>query len=426
MKYGLNDKPGPLAMALYGLQWWVVSLPCVVILGLIVTRLHYSDIAMQTFAMRKLFALTGVVTVVQVLWGHRLPLVVGPASILLVGLVASSGAGIDAVYTAIGIGGAVLALAAGSGLLTRLRAFFTPRIVTVVLVLLALSMSPTILRLVFSSGTDESFHLAFALSMVAALLIGNTLLRGVAKSLTVILGVAGGTLCYFLLQGFPPMPTLPTDAASPAWLISSFDPDPGTVLSFLFCFLALTINEVGSVESIGHLLKADNMAGRTRRGAVLQGAANMAAGSLGVIGPVDYSLSAGVIAATGCASRYALVPAGLGLLFCAFFPRLILLLSCLPGVVMGALMLYLMASQIASGLSMLVAEKSATDFNSGITLGMPLMIALLVAFAPETAFDGFPELLRPIIGNGFVMGAIAVIALEHGLFRKKTARSLSE
>jgi xanthine/uracil permease len=144
---------------------------------------------------------------------------------------------------------------------------------------------------------------------------------------------------------------------------------------------------------------------------------NMASGMLGVIGPVDFSLSAGVIAATGCASRFALVPAGLGILACAFFPALIQVLALIPGPVVGALLFYLMVSQLASGLTMLSAEKSANNFISGIIVALPLMVGLLIAFAPPAVFAAFPVMIRPLIGNGFVMGVLAVVILEHGIFR---------
>ena len=159
------------------------------------------------------------------------------------------------------------------------------------------------------------------------------------------------------------------------------------------------------------------MPGRIRRGVGLQGAANLASGVLGVIGPVDYSMSAGVIGATGCASRLTLVPAGVGLAACAVFPSFVMGLALIPGAVMGALMLYLMASQLASGLAMLVQERSVTSFESGLCVGLPLMIGLMVAFVPSQAFSAFPGMLRPIVGNGFVMGTLAVILLEHVVFR---------
>lgn len=77
MKYELNDKPGILPMLMYGLQWWIVSLPCVVIMGIIVSQLHYTDVAEQTFYLQKLFGIMGIAMIVQVLWGHRLPLIIG-------------------------------------------------------------------------------------------------------------------------------------------------------------------------------------------------------------------------------------------------------------------------------------------------------------------------------------------------------------
>ncbi len=421
MKYSIDEKPGIVPLFLYGLQWWVVSLPCIIIMGMVVARLHFTGIGEQIAYMRKLFWLMGAVTVVQVYWGHRLPLVVGPASILLVGLVASASAGVNAMYSSILIGGALLVLAAVTGVLSKLRVFFTSRIVAVILMLIAFTLSPTILRLV-TGGTGEhaSFNLCFALMMAFALVICNAGLPGVWKSLTVFFGISAGSLCYFLAFGLPDVPVMPKNSEGMLLFLSSFELHPGTILSFLFCFLALTINELGSIESVGHMLRAEGMDGRIKRGAGLQGAANMAAGAMGIIGPVDFSLSAGLITATGCASRHTLVPAGIGLALCGFFPHMILLFSCIPGVVMGALLLYLMTTQLAGGLTVLTQSGGVTDFAGGMIVGLPLMIGLLISFAPPAAFNGFPDFLRSIVGNGFVMGTVLVILLEHVVFRKKT------
>lgn len=395
MKYKLDDKPGLGATLLYGLQWWVITLPCMVIMGAIVARMHYTDLTAQIFYMQRLFGLMGAVTVLQVLWGHRLPLVVGPASTLLVGLVATVSSGINAVYTAILLGGVLVALLSYSGLLSRLRFFFTPRIVSVILLLIAFTLSPTILNMIFM-GEKHSAHLAFAIMFVLALVLCNTWLPGVWKSLTVIIGMSLGSLAYILILGDWPGLGHTESLEGHRLLLSGLDFDAGVLLSFLFCFLALLINELGSIESVGHMLGANDMNGRIKRGVGLQGLANMAAGGLGVIGPVDFSLSAGVISATGCASRYTLIPAGLGLLVCAFIPHVVELLSAIPGPVMGALMLYLMASQLSSGLNILVTEKGITDFNSGLVVGLPLMFGLIISFAPQSAFSGLNPMLRPI------------------------------
>lgn len=418
MKYGLDDKPGFVPLLLYGVQWWVATLPSLVIMGVVVARLHSPYLAQHVFYLQKLFVLLGAATIIQVLFGHRLPLVMGPASTLLVGILATLSSGVAAMYTAIFTGGAILAAASFCGLLSRVRGLFTPRIVAVILMLIAFSISPTILHLI-ADGENAALHFCFALATVFALVLLNARLRGVWKSLTILFGMAGGSLGYFLLFGPPSVP--PQSLGGSSLFLPGPEFDAGVTLSFLFCFLALTINELGSIEAVGHMLRAGGMPGRIRRGAGIQGLTNMLAGAMGVIGPVDFSMSAGLIEATGCASRHTLVPAGILLALCGLSSTVVLALCLIPSPVMGALLLYLMAAQLASGLGLLVREKGIAGFDHGIVVALPLMVGLAVAYAPPEVFAGLPDLLRPVVANGFVMGTLAVLALEHGIFRSNGA-----
>lgn len=90
---------------------------------------------------------------------------------------------------------------------------------------------------------------------------------------------------------------------------------------------------------------------------------------------------------------------------------------------MGALLIYLMAGQLSSGLSMIIEEKAVHNFNDGVIVGLPIMIAVLISFAPQSAMETIPSLISPIIGNGFVMGVLFVLILEHVVFRKKISDS---
>lgn len=137
------------------------------------------------------------------------------------------------------------------------------------------------------------------------------------------------------------------------------------------------------------MIGADQLGKRTRRGVGLTGIANVLSGTMGIVGPVDYSMSPGIIAATGCASRYTLVPAGIGLFVCAFFPGFIQVLGAIPGAVMGAVLLYLMASQLSAGLQMLTREKCVVGFESGLIIAFPLMVALLLSFARKQLYKVF-------------------------------------
>lgn len=434
MKYNLEDRPGPLPLLLYGLQWWIVSLPSVVIMGAILVQASFPGSqaagpavgAEQIFYMQKLFMIMGLGMLAQTLWGHRLPLIPGPSSVLLIGILMTMPAGPAAVYTALALSGVLLALLGYSGLLGRMHAFFTPRIVAVILLLIAFTLTPSILRMVFSSSGQAMFELGFTLIFVLAMLLLNYVLPGIWKSTTLIWGIIVGSLAYAALQGTPLLPpALPGgafgfDYQSVSALVPGLELDPATLLTFLFCALGLLINELGSIESIGQILKADGMSGRIRRGVGLAGISNIASGLGGVIGPVDFSMSSGVIAATGCAARRTLVPAGLLFAACALFPQFIAALVNLPHLLMGALLLYLMASQLGSGFLLIVKDKAVSDFNGAIIVAMPLMVAILVSFAPAQALTEIPPLLRSVLGNGFIMGVLTVIILEHLVFRKTT------
>lgn len=420
MKYQLNDKPGLFPLFMYGLQWWIVSIPCVVIMGIIVAQLHSPSLPEQIFYMQKLFALMGISLTAQLFWGHRLPLIIGPASVLLIGILSTISTGVDAVYTAILTGGLLLTILAFSGLLSRLQAIFTPRIIIVILCLIAFTLSPVILKLVFSDPQHTLLQLFFALILAFLMIIVNQLLPGIWKSTVVLFAIIAGSLLYYSLIGFPeltPLVSFPDDR--PLSLLISLKFETGTIVAFIFCFIALIVNELGSIQAVGQMLNADQLQKRTTCGVGMVGLSNVLSGALGVIGPVDYSMSPGIIAATGCASRYTLIPAGIGLILCAFFPGLIQVLNSIPPVVMGAVLLYLMASQLSAGFQLLTRNQCVSGFNSGMIIGFPLMIALLLSFAPADALNHLPAFIRPILGNGFVMGVIAVLLLEHIVFRKK-------
>lgn len=419
LKYKLNDKPSILPLLMYGIQWWIVSIPCVVIIGAVISKAHFTDIADQTFYVQKLFAIMGLASIIQVLWGHKLPLIIGPASVLLISILSSISEATSAIYTSIIIGGIVIMVLSYSGLLQKLQKIFTARIVTVILILIALSLTPVILKLVISTG-NTLFNLAFALMFTFSLVILNNILKGIWKSTTILWGIILGSAVYFIYYGLPQIHGQYTNLNTENLFIPSFEINIGVLLSFLFSFIALIVNELGSIESITQLLKADKPEKRITNGIGILGASNILSGLFGVIGPVDYSMSAGVISSTGCASRYTIIPASIGLIICALFPNVIELLLNIPSLVMGALMIYLMSSQLATGLQMIITDKAIITFNDAIVMGLPIMIAILITFLPSEALAQVPSIIRPIVGNGFVMGVFCVLILEHCIFKQKS------
>lgn len=415
-KYSLNDRPRAAAMVMYAVQWLLIAVP-VVLTSAFVARLQYDTLAEQTLYTQKLFAVMGLTMIVQSLWGHRLPLVAGPAAVLLVGVMASISSSPEVIYTSIAVGGALVALLATTGWIKKLQPLFTPRISIVMMALIAFTIVPVFLRLIFADAEHYGLSFVMALVLSIAMVVANNRLRGMWKSAVVLIALVVGSAAYFAFAGLPSLEGATAAGAGRMFITPKFD--VGVIVAFLICYIALLINELGSVQSVSAYVEADNVPKRSTRGVALTGVMNVVAGAMGVLGPVDYTLSPGVIAATGCASRYPLVLTGVGLVICALFPQLVAVLSAIPSPVMGVVLLYLMAAQVAAAFQMSGTMSAAKDFNGALTIGLPIMLALVVSFLPAEVSEALPAVLRPIVGNGFVMGVIVVLVMEHVIFRKR-------
>ena len=413
LRYNTDDKPSFGAILLYGLQWLMICLPVVL------TSTFIAPAGEVVFFTQKLFVVCGITIIVQVLWGHRLPLVAGPAAVLLMGVIAAASQGHTAstIYPSMIIGGALVTLLAAVGAMKYVKRIFTPRIVAAIVILISFTMAKPIVGLIFADKAHAGLALVSAIVGVAVMAWANKVLRGIWKSMVVILAMILGSIFYYLMTEFPK--EFVHDTVAPQLIVTELKLDAGVVLAFLFCYIALLINQVGSVQSLGEMVGAPDMGKRQTRGLLFTGIMNMVSGVVGVPGPVDYSLSPGVVASTSCASRYTMLPAAIAMIVLALFPQAVAMLLTIPQPIMGIVLLFLMATQVAAGFEVIHSSKAVLSFKDGLILGLPIMLTIILSFAPQEAMAVVPSLLRPIVGNGFVMGIIVVLLLEHLILKEK-------
>lgn len=409
--YGLNDRPPAWAMGLYSLQWLVLSLPFVVLVGSVASGQHLSAPELRVIYLQKTAFITGLMMLGQALLGHRLTLVAGPATALLLG-VTGSHASPAAIYTAIAVCGALLAILSATGLLNGIRGLFSPRVIATVVLLIGFTMTPTVIRLLTAShGITTTASLTFSACYVFVLLLAHRFLPASTRSILIVAGMIGGTAAFSGLFGvrralgdLPAIATFSQQLTAPVF-------DLGAILSFLLCFLALSINEAGSMHSVEPLLAPDGLDSRFRRGMTVTGVVNLLAGLLGVVGPVDYSLSPGVISASGCGSRFPLIPTSLAIVLLSFSPLALGAAGSVPDVVVGGTLVYALAGQIAAGMSTALA-RGTFAFEDGLVIGVPLVVGTVVANLPVSALAAMPPAIIPVAGNGFVVGVGAVLILD--------------
>lgn len=412
LKYNIDDKPKLWNNLLYGLQWFMICIPVVI------TATFIAPPGETVFYTQKLFAVMGIVMLCQAFLGHRLPLIAGPAAVLIMGVLCAQGQGYDSstIYSSLAVGGVFLLLLAVSGLLAKIQKLFTIRIVISILILISLTMAKPILGLLYS---DEYPHIAtiFLISFLLLMVIANNLFKGIWKTTTVVWAMIIGSAIYYCITGFPEQ--LTTDTVSSHLFVEKLNIDLGLVISFIFCYIALLINEVGSIQSLGEMIEAPKMEKRNLLGVIITGIGNIFSGALGILGPVDYSLSPGVVASTQCASRYTIIPAAVAMIVLSFFPSVVALLLTVPGPVMGTVLLFLMCTQMSAGFNMMKSTNAVITFRDGMVLAVPVLFNVLLTFAPASALERVPEILKPIVGNSFVMGIILILILEHIVLREK-------
>lgn len=411
-RYELDEIPPVTELMIVGLQWLAVVASILIIGGRLVAEMHYEESLEKTVYLQKVFFIAGLTLLVQVFFGHRLPLVVGPSAVLMVGIYACLESGFEAIYTAIAVCGALLFVFSITGKLNLLRRFFTEKIVAVVLLLVALALSPAVIEML--TQKNAFFNLLFSIAFLLFLFAIGRRLKGFWNSSLIILGIIFGSLIYMTIF---PQPLNTGFEFSGFFYGLNLNPvfKVEVILAFLICFLALGINDLSSIYSVGEILKVNGIEKRVTRGVSLTGLSNLISGLFGVVGMVNYTLSPGMISATKCASRYPLAFAGVFLIAIAFIPTIIYLFEAIPAVIVGSIFIYIMCSQIGVALSMIKIR----DQDSGVVIGFPVLLAVIIAFLPDKVLSSLPEFLRPILGNSFVMGVLSAMILEHLVFRDK-------
>ena len=293
IQYALDERPPIWKSILFGLQWAAIAVPSVITVGRAIDSFHGVESPSTPGYLQRLLLVTAITLVGQVLVGHRLPVIAGPATVLLIGVLSSGDSSSSAVNTSIIIGGLLLTLLAVSGLLRHLRKLFTDNVVAVVLLLIAFTLAPTVLRLVLAaqSGAEPLANLTFALFLILAMFVAHRFLTGIWKSTVIVWSMLVGTLAYFLI--FPthlPHADLAENGVL-SGVMSGVTLAPqvqiGVLLSFLVCYVALSINDLGSIQSMNRLLEVKDMDKRVSRGITVTGLANVLSGVLGVVGPVN-------------------------------------------------------------------------------------------------------------------------------------------
>ena len=78
---------------------------------------------------------------------------------------------------------------------------------------------------------------------------------------------------------------------------------------------------------------------------------------------------------------------------------------------------------IGAGISVIVRDGRALDVRDYLVVGLPLLLGTTASMASPEFLDLFPHATGALIGNGLIVGIVAVMLLEHVLLRISNPKS---
>jgi xanthine/uracil permease len=415
--------PWPRSL-IYGVQWVGIFLPTLIVLSAISSEYLGLRQAEKLLFLQRILLSTGGIIILQTLWGHRFPLLDGPSSALLLNLLILAPGGMPAIQGGM-IAGGIFLLLLGMFRLTRyVEPLFTDNVIGVTLILIAITLLPFLAPLIIGQnpGRPHGDPVIFGVSLSTMLFIAlfSQWLSGFSKTVSLLLGILAGT---FLMGTLGRIEILALRESPWLRLPSPLIPDlpsfsAPAVIPFLIANVAVLINGVGSIYSIGEIVGKEGMGRRIARGIGFTGLGGLVAGALGTIGTVSFGISPGVVLVTRVGSRYPVALCGLFLCILVFFQKGLALLLSIPSSVVGAALLTAMASQIGAGISILTRSGEGLEGRDYLVVGLPLLLGGIVSILPHDFFRHFPPSAQTFLENGLVVGIILVLFLEHLLLRR--------
>jgi NCS2 family nucleobase:cation symporter-2/xanthine permease XanP len=196
---------------------------------------------------------------------------------------------------------------------------------------------------------------------------------------------------------------------------------PGFDLTFGVAFWSLLpafvfVTLIGAIETIGDGVAIQRVSRRRPRAIdyrVVQGAVtadgvgNLLSGLAATVPNTTYSSSVSVTEITGVASRTVGIYIGAVFIVLAFLPKFMALILAIPGPVVGAYTIVLMATLFVLGMRVVVED--GVDYRKGVVAGVGFWIGL--GLQNELIFAEALGAWSGLLGNGMTAGGLAAILM---------------
>jgi xanthine/uracil permease len=430
--YRLNENPRGRVLWLSSMQWFFFTIANIITVPIVLGHafgLQEYEIALMT---SRTLLLCGLIGLLQIFFGHKLPIIEGPASmwwgVFLVLLALNHDAGksnlilLRELGWGLIVGSMVFIFLALSGLLTKIRSLFTPAITGTFLILLALQVSKSLLEGMLGIGFHGSTTVKTPIILMSLLIIGLTigLMRkgkGIFQNMSVLISLLLGWGLYAAVGMVTFIPFHAQIIALPQ--LFPFGPPVfnwGVVVTSAVTSVILMSNFIASVQVISKSAETEVTDKLYSRGVFISAIGTLLTGCFGTVGIVPLTSGASLVAFTGIASRLPFIISSAIIAIVGLVPAAGQLLATIPAPVGYAVLFTVFGQMIGFGLRDL--QTLSMDQRDIFVVGFAILAGVGSLFIQGKAWADLPPLFGFILGNGLIVGVVIAMLLEHLVFRK--------
>lgn len=373
--------------------------------------------------LRSSLIFTGVACVLQGWVGHRLPLMEGHSGMmwgLMLNLSVSAhslgmtltevGGGIASGILLAGITVVLLAAVNGLGFMQKI---FNPMVMSVFLFLLTFQLMKIFFEGMLVVSEDGTLDLPVSLfSVGVAAFVCFVKIKGkeMIGNFSILIGIVVGWALYALI-----FPASAAAEISSSWHIPIFPfGAPNLKMSIILTtFIAVFINlsnTVVSIQTAADLFRKKATRAMFNRSYFLTGLYTIIAAVFGLVSYAPYTSSIGFLESTRNFERKPFLIGGAWMALLGIIPPLGGLLAAMP-ITVGNAVLFAAYMQLF-GTS--VKSISGYAFNSVTIhrLAVPVLAGMSILHMDVSLFSHLPELLQPLLSNGFIVGVLISVVME--------------
>lgn len=408
---------------LAGFQWLFFMFANTVVIPISIGGAFQLEQIEVVSAIQRSFIFTGIACVVQGFFGHRLALMEGQSGLWwgvilsLAGTASAMGVDLMTVGGSIAVGviisGVLVAVLGLFGMGEVLKKWFTPIVMFVFLLLLANQLITIFLKGMIGLNTGETIDgkLAIFSFLLAALTIFIHIRgKGIISSLNLLIGMTVGWIVA--VQLFPEAPTEMVKATPLLnwfpWGQPAFE--WGIILTVIITGLLNTTNTIATLKGAEDIYEKKTTAKQYKASFFITGSLSAAAGTIGLVPYAPYASSLGFLQSTGIKERAPFFVGASLFILLGMVPEFSAFFSTIPHSVGNTVLFVAYLQLFRSALKNI--EGLTFEPKTVYRIALPSLLGLSIMTLPPEAFQTLPELIRPILSNGMLVGILSALIME--------------